>query len=52
MLDSFIGFYKIAVADLGEGLDITLTVNKMDGNGLSNTVYCKHLPKKTKMALY
>ena len=34
MLDSFIGFYKIAVADLGEGLDITLNVNKMDGNDL------------------
>ena len=33
-------------------LYLTLVVDKMDGNGLINTVHCEHLPKKTKVTQY
>ena len=30
---------------------MALTIDIMDGNGFSNKTHCKHLPKKSKMAL-
>ena len=27
---------------------MTLAVNKLNGRGLSNSMHCEHLPKKTK----